>query len=59
MPEATQAVYNGEENVTQGGVDVTTLGSGTPFSVDSSTQAYDEILTGDQAVEIASLFIVS
>ena len=59
MPEATQAVYNGEENLTQGGVDVTTLGEGNPFSFDSSTEAYDEPITGDTAVAIASLFIKS
>lgn len=59
MPEATQPVYNGEENVMQGGVDVTTLGDDAPFSMEASTEAYDEILTGDEAVAIASLFIVS
>jgi len=59
MPEATQAVYNGEENITQGGVDVTTLGEGSPFTVDSSTEAYDEPITADTAVAIASLFIKS
>lgn len=59
MPEATQAVYNGEENVTQGGLDVTTLGSDAPFSMEASTEAYDEPLSGDDAVAIASLFIVS
>ncbi|GGD82801.1 ferritin-like domain-containing protein [Planktosalinus lacus] len=58
MPEATQPVYNGEENVIQGGVNVTNLGDGSPFTIDASTQAYDEILTGDEAVAIASLFIV-
>ncbi|WP_373516324.1 ferritin-like domain-containing protein [Pricia sp.] len=57
MPEATQAVYDGEENVTQGGVDVTTLGDGDPFGFDSSTEAYDEPITADTAVAIASLFI--
>ncbi|MEC7783605.1 MAG: ferritin-like domain-containing protein [Bacteroidota bacterium] len=59
MPEATQAVYNGEDNISQGGVDVTTLGSGSPFTMDAATQAYDEILTRDEAVTIASLFIES
>ncbi|MCR9226287.1 MAG: ferritin-like domain-containing protein [Flavobacteriaceae bacterium] len=59
MPEATQAVYNGEENVVQGGVDVTTLGNDAPFSMEASTEAYDEALSGDDAVAIASLFIVS
>ncbi|QLE01634.1 ferritin-like domain-containing protein [Galbibacter sp. BG1] len=58
MPEATQAVYNGEENVIQGGVDVTTLGSGDAFGMAASTEAYDEALSGDDAVSIASLFIV-
>lgn len=58
MPSQTQAVYNGEENTMQGGVDVTTLGSGSPFTLDASTEAYDEILTGDEATAIASLFIV-
>ncbi|ASV29221.1 ferritin-like domain-containing protein [Maribacter cobaltidurans] len=58
MPEATQAVYDGEENVMQGGLDVTTLGSGDPFSMGASTEAYDEPLTGEDATTIASLFIV-
>ncbi|WP_317131637.1 ferritin-like domain-containing protein [Pareuzebyella sediminis] len=39
MPEATQAVYNGEENIVQGGVDVTTLGSGSSFATEASTEA--------------------
>ena len=59
MPPETQATYNGEDNLIQGGIDVTTLGSGSPFTVDASTEAYDEILTGDEATAIASLFIVS
>jgi len=62
MPAATQAVYDGattEANIMQGGLDVTTLGSGSPFTMDAATQAYDEILTGDEAVTIASLFIES
>ncbi len=59
MPEATQAVYNGEENVVQGGLDVTTLGNSDPFSTEASTEAYDEPLSGDDAVAIAGLFIVS
>ena len=59
MPEATQAVYNGEENITQGGVDVTILSSGAPFSMEASSEAYDEPLSGDDATAIASLFIVN
>lgn len=58
MPEATQAVYNGEENLIQGGVDVTTLGTTDAFGMEASTEAYDEALSGDDAVAIASLFIV-
>ena len=58
MPAATQAVYTGEENIMQGGVNVTSLGSGSPFSQASSTEAYDEAISGDTAVAIASLFIV-
>ncbi|GGZ44249.1 ferritin-like domain-containing protein [Mesonia mobilis] len=57
MPSVTQDVYNGEENLNQGGVDVSTLGDESPFTAEASSQAYDEILTGDEAVAIASLFI--
>lgn len=57
MPEATQAVYNGEENTNQAGVDVTSLGSGSPFTMDSATQSYDEPMSGETATAIASLFI--
>lgn len=57
--EGVEAVYAGEENLIQGGVDVSTLGSGSPFTAEASSQAYDEILTGDEATAIASLFIAS
>ncbi|PZD78998.1 ferritin-like domain-containing protein [Mesonia sp. K7] len=60
MPAAAQPVYDGatpESNTIQGGVDVTTLGNGNPFTAEASSQAYDEVLTGDEAVAIASLFI--
>ena len=59
IPAEAQAVYDGEENTTHGGVDVTTLGSGSPFSMEASTQAYDEPMSGDTATAIASLFIAS
>ncbi len=62
MPEATQPVYDGEENVTQGGVDLTTLTYANEIVGDLNeavTQAFDEPITGDTAVAIASLFIVS
>ena len=56
---ATAPVYAGEDNVMQGGVDVTTL---TPdFGVDTVTAAYDEPLTMEAvagADGIAAAFIV-
>lgn len=61
MPEATQAVYDGEtpeSNTVQGGVDLS--GMFADFGGDDAvTEAFDEPLTGDEAVAIASLFIVS
>jgi rubrerythrin len=60
MPEATQAVYNGEENVMQGGIDVSTISSGLVGSaVGAATEAFDEPITAETAKAIASLFIVS
>lgn len=62
MPEATQPVYDGEENVMQGGVDVTTLDFANPIVGDVTeavTQAFDEPITAETATAIASLFIVS
>ena len=59
IPEATQAVYDGEENITQGGLNVTTLGSGSPFTMEAASEAYDEPISGETAVAIASLFIVT
>ena len=56
LPDATQAVYNGEDNVMQGGVDVTTI---TTCGVDAVTEAFDEPLTYDETLAIASLFIVA
>ncbi|APU69357.1 ferritin-like domain-containing protein [Christiangramia flava] len=62
MPEATQPVYDGEENVTQGDVDLTGLTYADDLVGDVTeavTQAFDEPISGDTAVAIASLFIVS
>lgn len=56
MPEATQAVYDGEENVVQGGVDLT---GATDFDAVAVSQSYDEPIDGQVASEIAGLFIVS
>ncbi len=61
MPEATQAVYDGEENVTQGGVNLTGLTYADPIVGDVTeavTQAFDEPMTAETATAIASLFIV-
>ncbi|HAH25599.1 MAG TPA: hypothetical protein DCL77_17885 [Prolixibacteraceae bacterium] len=55
LPAPTQAIYDGEDNVTQGGVDVKTI---TKFSVDAITEAFDEPLTDTQTLAIAGLFIV-
>ena len=54
MPEATQAVYNGEENTNQAGFNA----GGTSFGLDAGTEAYDEPLTTAEAVAIANIFIV-
>ncbi len=49
-------VYTGEDNVTQGGVDVTTV---TQVSAAYVMEAFDEPLTMDQVLAIASPFIKS
>jgi rubrerythrin len=54
LPAATQGVYDGEDNVTQGGVNVTTLG----YNATISSQAFDEPLTPEAVLAIAGLFIV-
>ncbi len=57
LPAATQAVYNGEENVAQGGVtDIKTI---TTAPVSAITEGFDEPLTRDEVLAIASLFIVA
>ncbi|MGI8410562.1 MAG: ferritin-like domain-containing protein [Pyrinomonadaceae bacterium] len=56
LPAATQPVYNGEGNTTQGGVNVAALpGSSSKIA----SQAFDEPLTKEQVMAIASLFIRS
>jgi len=56
MPEATQATYNGEDIDTQLGIDVRTV---TSIGRDAITEAWDEPLTKQAVLDIASLFIVS
>lgn len=55
MPPATQAVYNGEDNLIQGGVNVTTV---TTIGADGVTESFDEPLTMGEVLTIAGLFIV-
>ncbi len=54
MPAATQAIYDGEENVEQGGVDVTTI---TDIGNDGVTEAFDEPLNRHEVLAIAGLFL--
>lgn len=56
LPAAAQAVYDGEENVIQGGFNTSTVGN---FGAGSASESFDEPITGPTAVSIASLFIVS
>ncbi len=49
------AIYAGEDNVTQGGASVTSLG----YSAAIATEAFDEPLTPDEVLAIAGPFIVS
>ncbi len=53
LPEAAQAIYNGEEVTIQAGYNTATL-----FGAEAGSESYDEPITGEQAVNIASLFIV-
>ncbi|TPE42807.1 ferritin-like domain-containing protein [Pontibacter mangrovi] len=55
VPEGAQAVYAGEDNVMQGGVnDVKAVGAG--YSVAIATAAFDEPLSKEQVAQIVSLF---
>lgn len=60
MPEQTQAVYNGEDNVNQAGFMTNNVpGTFTPaLSATGGTESFDEPITGEVASTIASLFIV-
>jgi len=50
-----QPIYDGEDNVTQGGANITSLG----YSAGIATEAFDEPLTPDQVLAIAGPFIVA
>ncbi len=55
MPSEVRAVYAGEDNLVQGGLDLTTI---TDLGTDAITEAYDEPLTKEEVTAIASLFLV-
>ena len=54
LPEATQAVYDGEADFMQGGADIKDLGG---LSADSLSGAFDEPLSKGKVLAIAKLFI--
>ncbi|MCY1220233.1 Ferritin-like domain protein [compost metagenome] len=61
MPSATQAVYDGEENVMQAGFNTSTVSNGSlgpAIPGTAGSESYDEPLTTQQSVNIANLFIV-
>ena len=55
LPEGAAAVYAGEDNVTQAGVNLVDALS--DFSMESITEAFDEPLTMDEVNTIAGLFL--
>ena len=52
MPAATNAVYAGEENITQAGFNTSIL-----FGAAAGSASFDEVLSGSDAAAIAGLFI--
>jgi len=61
LPAAAQAVYDGEENAIQAtfNTSAVTATNGPAIPAAAGPESFDEAITGDQAVSIASLFIVS
>ncbi|MDP9278359.1 MAG: ferritin-like domain-containing protein [Gemmatimonadota bacterium] len=55
LPAFTQPVYDGEDNVTQAGLNITTLGDGNG-GLSAVTEAFDEPLTKDQVTAIVTPF---
>ncbi|HEX2188597.1 MAG TPA: ferritin-like domain-containing protein [Longimicrobiaceae bacterium] len=59
VPAAAQAVYDGEENVTQAGINVATLpGAAGTLSAEAASEAFDEPLTRAQVLAIVDPFVV-
>ncbi len=53
---AFDGIYAGEGNISQGGIDVSTI---TDIGADGITEAFDELLTSDQVLAIAGPFIMA
>lgn len=56
LPAFTQGIYDGEDNVVQGGVNITSLGAGNG-GTNGLTEAFDEPLTKAQVLAIVSPFL--
>jgi hypothetical protein len=56
LPAFTQGIYNGEDNVTQAGLDITGLGTGNGGTA-GVTEAFDEPLSKDQVLAIVTPFL--
>lgn len=56
LPAFTQAIYNGEDNMTQAGLDITALGNGNGGNA-GVTEAFDEPLTKEQVLAIVTPFL--
>ncbi|MBA2684622.1 MAG: ferritin-like domain-containing protein [Gemmatimonadaceae bacterium] len=60
LPAFTQGIYDGEDNVMQGGVDVSSLSlTASNGGVDAATEAFDEPLTKAQVTAIVMPFIAT
>jgi len=58
LPLFTQGIYNGEDNTTQAGLDISALGTGNGGSA-GVTEAFDEPLTKEQVTAIITPFLPS
>ncbi len=56
LPAFTQGIYDGEDNASQAGLDITALGTNNG-GVAAVTEAFDEPLTKDQVLAIVAPFI--
>ena len=58
LPVEAQPVYDGEDNFTQAGFNTSAVSATPSIPAGAGPESFDEPITGDQAVTIASLFIV-